>query len=103
MSPTDHEAVRQLIHFIDNGPAESFASGAYRETTGTTLPTAVVWYDKIGAGRKKIVEKLVTWTGALASPIVWKIYDSSETLLATVTDTITYSGAFETSRLRTIA
>ena len=98
-----HKALRQLIHFIDNGPAEGFASGAYREMTGTTFPSAITWYDKAGVGKKKIVEKLLTYTGAFPTTIVWKMYDATETLLATVTDTISYSGAFETSRTRSIA
>ena len=38
-----HKTLRQLIHFIDNGPAEGFTSGAYREMTGTVFPTAVIW------------------------------------------------------------
>lgn len=102
-SPTAHKSVRQLIHFIDNGPADGFASGAYRTVTGSVFPTAVTWYDSSGAGKKKIVEKLTTWTGVLPTTVVWKMYDSSETLLVTVTDSITYSGVFETSRTRTIA
>jgi hypothetical protein len=97
-----HPAVRQLIHFVDNGPAEGFASGAYREITGTVFPTAVIWYDQAGVGKKKIVEKLITWTGATPTTIVWKVYDAAEVLIATLTDTITYSGMFETSRARTI-
>jgi hypothetical protein len=98
-----HKILRQLIHFIDDGPAEGFASGAYKEVTGTVFPTAVVWYDSSGVGKKKIVEKLLTWAGVNATTIVWKIYDAAETLLATVTDTISYSGVFETSRTRAIA
>lgn len=98
-----HKILRQLIHFIDEGPAEGFASGAYKEVTGTVFPTAVIWYDSSGVGKKKIVEKLITWTGPNATTIVWKVYDGSETLLATVTDTISYTGIFETSRTRSIA
>lgn len=97
-----HKTLRQLIHFIDNGPAEGFTSGAYRETTGTVFPTAIIWYDKAGVGKKKIVEKLMTWTGTNPTTIVWKMYDATETLLVTVTDTISYSGNFETSRTRAI-
>jgi hypothetical protein len=103
ITEAQHKALRHLIHFIDNGPAESFASGAYREMTGTVFPTAVIWYDKAGVGKKKIVEKLITWTGVNPTTITWKIYDASETLLATVTDTISFTGVFETSRTRTIA
>jgi len=98
-----HKALRQLIHFIDNGPAESFASGAYREMTGTVFPTAIIWYNQAGVGKKKIVEKTIAWTGVNPTTITWKIYDAAETLLATVTDTVSYSGVFETSRTRAIS
>jgi hypothetical protein len=103
LSEATHSALRQLIHFIDNGPAEGFASGAYREMTGTVFPTAIIWYDKATSGKKKIVEKLITWTGVNPTTIVWKMYNASETLLVTITDTVTYSGVFETSRTRAIA
>jgi hypothetical protein len=98
-----HRILRQLIHFIDNGPAEGFASGAYRETTGTVFPTTIIWYDQAGPGKKKIVSKEIVWSGPFPSTITWKAYDSTETLLATVTDTIIWSGPFEASRTRTIA
>jgi hypothetical protein len=103
LSESQHKILRQLIHFIDGGPAEGFTSGAYRETTGTVFPTAIIWWessDKL----KKIVSKEMTWSGAFPSTIVWKVYDTDgTTVLATVTDTISYSGPFETSRTRTIA
>jgi len=98
-----HRILRQLIHFIDNGPASGFASGAYREMTGTVFPTAIVWYDQVGAGKKKIVSKEITWNGAFPATITWKVYDTSEVLLATVVDILTYSGPFEISRTRSIA
>jgi hypothetical protein len=100
--PAGHAAVRQLIHFIDNGPAEGFATGAYRETTGTIYPTSIIWYDKAGPGKKKIVSKEMTWAGVLEATVTWKMYDINEVLLVTVTDTMSYSGVFETSRTRTI-
>jgi hypothetical protein len=103
LSPSGHTTIRQLIHLADGGgPFEGFASGAYKETTGTIFPTAIVWYDQAGVGKKKIVEKLIHWTGAFPDSITWKVYDESETLLATVVDTVSYSGAFETSRTRSV-
>jgi len=98
-----HKALRHLIHFIDHGPADGFASGAYREMTGTVFPTAIIWYDQAGVGKKKIVEKLTTWTGVNPTTITWKMYDASETLLVTLIDTVSYSGVFETSRTRAIS
>jgi len=99
-----HKVLRQLIHFIDDGPAEGFASGAYKETTGTVFPTAIVWWES-SSKLKKIVERLLTWTGVNVTTDQWKVYDASDgtTVLWTVTDTVTYSGVFETSRTRAIA
>lgn len=102
VTPAQHRILRQLIHFIDDGPAEGFASGAYREITGTVFPTAIVWWESSGK-TKKIVEKLITWTGVFPTTILWKVYDTNGTsVLATVSDAISYSGSFETNRTRTI-
>jgi hypothetical protein len=102
ISEADHKILRQLIHFIDNGPAEGFASAAYRTVTGTVFPTAIIWYDKATAGKVKIVEKLISWTGVNPTTIAWKVYDAAEALIATVSDAVSYTGVFETSRTRTI-
>jgi hypothetical protein len=103
LTASAHRTLRQLIHFIEEGPAEGFASGAYRSTTGTVFPSAIVWWTDSGM-TDKIVEKLITYTGPNPTTIQWKMYDvDGSTVLATVTDTISYSGPFETSRTRTIA
>lgn len=107
---TKHQAIRQLIHFIDNGPAEGFASGAYREKlpVGDVFPTSVTWWES-SSKLKMIVKKTITRSGGGATnitptPIVWQMYDTDgSTVLATVSDAITYSGVFETSRVRTIS
>ena len=97
----NHEALRQLIHFIDDGPTEGLV--LRRATTGTAFPTAVVWYHTVASVERKLVEKLITWTGVTPTTITWKIYDDSEVLMVTITDTITYSDVFETGRTRTIS
>ena len=102
LTADQHKVLRQLIHFIDNGPAEGFTSGAYREMTGTVFPTQVMWWES-SSKLKKIVEKNIMWTGINPTTIEWKIYDTDgSTVLATVSDAISYSGVFETSRTRTI-
>lgn len=102
VTETTHKTLRQLIHFIEDGPAEGFATGAYKEITGTVFPTAVVWWES-SSKIKKIVERLITWTGANATTDQWKVYDTDgTTVLWIVTDTISYSGPFETSRTRAI-
>jgi hypothetical protein len=99
----DHKILRQLVHFIESGPAEGFTTGAYCETTGTIKPTAIVWWESSGK-LKKIVERLITWTGVNPTTDKWKVYDAADgtTVLWTVIDTISYSGVFETSRTRAI-
>jgi hypothetical protein len=100
----EHNAVRQLIHFIDDGPADGFASGAVKDTTFTgAFPTSEVWYES-AARTQKIVQLDVTYTGALPTAEVWRMYDTDGvTVLVTLTDAITYSGAFESTRTRTWA
>lgn len=108
MTATQHKALRQLIHFIDDGPAEGFTSGAFKEVIGGVFPTTVTWWTS-AAKTAKIVQKTITRSGGGATnvaptPIVWRVYDTDgSTVLATVSDAIVYSGAFETSRTRTIS
>lgn len=97
-----HKSVRDLIHFIDNGPADGFASNSYCEISGGVFPTSVIWYTS-PAKTQKIVETTYTRNGSQqATTIVWKMYASNGvSVLVTLTDSISYSGAFEASRTRT--
>ena len=107
LTETAHKALRQLIHFVDDGPAEGFTSGAFKETKpdAAVFPTSEIWY-VVGSTPPagKIVELLTTWTGVNITQEIWKMYDTDgSTVLVTLTDAISYSGVFETSRIRTIA
>jgi hypothetical protein len=104
LTEAQHKILRQLIHFIGEGPAEGFTSGAYKETlpSGNPFPTSAIWWES-SSKLKKIVERSITWTGANPTTDEWKVYDTDgSTVLATVTDAISYSGPFETVRTRTI-
>lgn len=98
-----HPELRQLIHFIDQGPAKGFASGAYKETLPVgPFPTSVIWWTSV-AKTHKIVEKTITYTGPNPTTIVWKMYATDGvTVIETVTDAISYTGPFEATRTRTI-
>ncbi len=104
---SNHAAIRQLIHFIDDGPAEGFTSGAHKEIIGQPFPTQIIWWESVSKS-KKIVEKIITRSGGSASlvtpsPITWNLYDDDgATVLATVTDVIEYDGVFPSSRTRTL-
>ncbi len=103
ISSANHAALRQLIHLADGkgGPFEEFLSGAYREILGGVFPTSVIWWES-SAKLEKIVEKNITRnSNQTPSSIEWKVYDiDGVTVLATATDSISYTGIFETSRTR---
>lgn len=99
-----HRILRQLIHFIGDGPAEGFVSGAYKETLplGSVFPTSEIWWEA-NSKLKKIVELLTTWTGINITEEKWKVYDTDgTTVLWTVTDAITHTGIFEIDRTRVV-
>jgi hypothetical protein len=89
------------------GPVTTLLSGAYRETIGSPFPTSIIWWES-ASKLKKLVEKTITRSGGGATnpkptPIVWEIYEpDGVTVRLTISDAITYSGVFETSRTRTI-
>ena len=106
ISESQHKSLRQLIHFIDGGPALGFLSGAYREMLPAASPfiTQIIWWES-AAKLKKILEKNLT-LNAQKNPttIEWKMYDTDgSTVIETVVDTISYSTVFELSRTRTIS
>jgi hypothetical protein len=106
LTVTAHKALRQLIHFIDHGPAGGFASGAFFEILpdGNPFPTSEIWWES-NAKSEKIVELTITRDGSQKPTTeVWKMYDTDgSTILATVTDTITYTGPFVKDVTRAIA
>jgi len=105
ITPSQHETLRQLIHFIDEGPGDGFASGAFKETlpTGNPFPTSITWYLDVGK-TKKLVEKFLIYNSSkFPVTIHWNMYDTDGvTIIHTVIDTITYSTAFESTRTRAI-
>lgn len=101
LTADQHRVLLQLIHFIDEGPADGFATGATKTVTGTVFPTQNLWRR---ADSTKLVEQNITWTGVLPTTLQWKMYAADgSTVLATVTDTVAYSGVFETGRTRAIS
>jgi len=105
LTADEHRALRQLIHFIDEGPAAGFASGAYKQIVGSKVfPTAIIWWESTSMSQK-IVEKLIdrTASNTKPNPITWKIYDTDgTTVLWTLVDEIQWSGPFEVARLRSL-
>lgn len=101
-----HRTLRQLIHLADGagGPFERFISGAVRVTTGGPFPTNITWYTS-SLLTDKIVEKQITYNpNRTPATVSWAVYGpDGTTVIATASDSINYSGAFETDRTRTIS
>jgi len=105
ITTSGHKTLRQLIHFISEGPAGGFVTGAYRETLPAAgpFPLNVTWYTDSGK-TQKIVEKIITRNiQQIPTQIHWKMYGTDGiTVVEEAIDIIAYSGVFETSRTRTI-
>lgn len=102
ISAAQHKALRDLIHFLDDGPGDGFASGAVRDTNYTgAFPTTETWWED-ATRTQRIVQLDTTYTGAFPTTETWRVYDTDgATVLVTLVDAITYTGAFEASRTRT--
>jgi hypothetical protein len=105
ITPQIHETLLQLIHFLPEGPGHGFETGMYKVVlpTGSPFPTSIVWYyaeDML----HKLVEKLITYNASQFPVFIqYNMYDvDGVTIIQTVIDVITYSGPFESSRLRSI-
>jgi hypothetical protein len=106
LTPFQHQTLRQLIHFIDEGPADGFITGAYKVTlpTGSIFPTSIIWYED-NTKTKIIVSKAIVWAGIVPATITWQVYNTDGITVAhTVSDSITYvNNIFESTRTRTIS
>jgi hypothetical protein len=105
ITESEHETLRQLIHFLSEGPGDGFASGAYKEIlpSGNPFPTSIIWYTD-STKTQKIVEKTIVRTGINPTTITWLVYNTDGITVAhTVSDNISYvNNVFEASRIRTI-
>jgi hypothetical protein len=101
-----HPVLRELIHLAAaGGPMEGWASGAFRETLplGDPFPTSIIWYEDATKTKKIVAKLLVLAPNKLPTSIIWSVYASDgTTVIATVTDAITYTTVFEVSRTRTV-
>jgi hypothetical protein len=103
IASNEHKSLHHLIHFIDDGPAEGFTSGAFKETIGGVFPSQIIWWtnsNKIS----KIVELNITRDSSQKPTIEeWKMYDTNSSIIEMTTDIIVYFGIAESTRVRTIA
>jgi len=97
---TDRVRLESFLWLLTLGPT---LNGAFRETTGGVFPSSVIWWDT-PAKAKKIASLTIT-RNANQTPNTEALtaYDTDGvTPVITLTDTITYAGVFETSRVRAV-
>lgn len=103
---SQHETLKQLIHFINEGPGNGFATGAFKEIlpVANPFPTSIIWWES-SEKLKKIISKTFTYNlNKTPSTILWEMYaEDGVTVISTILDTISYSGVFETTRTRSIS
>lgn len=112
LTPAQHDALRQLIHFVDEGPGDGFPPGSTKVVTGGLFPTDITWWDQdpmvFPLTAKKIVSKTIERalgpaTKLKPTPVVWTMYAADGvTVLQQLNDDITYVGVAETKRVRTV-
>lgn len=101
---SSHASLRQLVHLTDEGgPFEGFTSGAVLDTGPMPFPTASIWYTAASRTQKLVELLVIRNSNKLPITLQWKAYaNDGVSVVTTVTDSISYQGAFETSRIRTI-
>lgn len=90
MTEAQHAALRQLIHFVSEGPGSGFASGAVRTVESVNFalqPTEIVWYTN-AAKTERIVDQIITYDAVFPATFQWRMYATDgSTILTTLTDT----------------
>lgn len=99
-----HAAIRQLTHLTDNdGPFEGLTTSYFSVGPAGVFPTASIWYSDIARTKKVVQQTVIYNSNQTISQSQWLAYaPDGVTVLATATDTITYSGIFETSKTRVV-
>jgi hypothetical protein len=108
ITASQHKSLRQLIHFVEtNSPGDGFGSGPYYceiLPSSDPFPTSETWYET-SSKLKKICRFECTYNANKTHATQkWIVYKSDGTSAAAdATDTITYSGIFETNRSRSVS
>lgn len=106
-APDVDVTLRELLHFVGDGPVQGAGLSAPREVrspTGSPFPTSIVWY-RTGAQTTRAMDVTIT-RDAQKRPttIVHRLYGvDGVTVVLTITDTVTYSGGWVLQRDRVIA
>ena len=97
-----HQGLPDIIHFLDDGPGDGWASGSYKVATFSgPLPTGWTWYTN-SAMTTKILQVVIAYPSASLLPAsqTWTVY-SGGVAVRTLVDTFNYTGPLLTSVART--
>lgn len=105
LTEDQHKTLRQLIHFIDDGPGDGFVLSPFKEVTGFPFETQVTWWETALKVRRIYQSEITRSDGWLPVTQSYKVFAlDGITVAARATDVITYvSGCFETFRSRSFA
>lgn len=98
-----HQALLDIVHFLEDGPGDGWASGAVCVRIGTA-PNAGgwVWYTSTALSAR-IIDMTINYAtnSILPSTKVWRLYAANgTTVIRTLTDTYTWTGPILTQRQR---
>jgi hypothetical protein len=94
LTADQHKTLRQLIHFLDDGPGDGFSTNPYFEPKNGAGPWNYggVWWES-SLKLKKLAEKTVNRNAnKTPSTVIWMVYAADGSLLITATDTYAYTG-----------
>lgn len=98
-----HETLQELIHLADDdGPrGAEWPNNLVYDIEPVPFPLYTIWWTDSGR-TKKIVDQVITRNSRkLPVTVQWRAYATDGvTVVESYTDTITYTGVFETSRTR---
>ena len=103
LTEDQHPRARQLIHQLLTGGPES---AGYREMlpAGEPFPTQIIWWETSDKLKKIVEVNLTRNENKTTATEEWKVYDlDGSTVLKTITDTMSYTGVFETARTRVVS
>lgn len=97
-----NHTIRDLIHFLGDGPCPKLGASAFKETIGGNRPTSEIWYTGPDKAKKICAHTRVWGEGPRVVSETWTVYDMDGTTpLSSITDTISYVGSDEVYRTRT--
>jgi hypothetical protein len=104
ISETVHETLRQLVHFVEQGPGHGFGDYTKETDHQGAFETESRWYDGSVLLLKKTTGITGSGTPVKPTPIEYRMYDTDgTTVLQKIVEVVTYNGVFEVDRSGTIS